>query len=246
MLLSNLLTPLALLATAVISASAAKTQSNDLIEINAAFPKSNPFASVTNGLSTNLLNLRLHNHGTDQVVVTGIRGEFREVGGKERVIRQTTAIQLRQPVPGMQKSPIMPYKFFSENKIGEVGLRVTVDYLDAGNKPHSYVAFDDVVNVIEPPARWFDFELLSVYAILLSLLSGAGYLVYTTHLSPPTTSPSRKRSSSSSSKNSTAAVATSDIFDGSTSEVEKKLDEGWIPEHHLKKRGGGGGGKGRK
>lgn len=35
------------------------------------------------------------------------------------------------PVSPKSKSPLIPYRFHSENKIGDVGLRVWVDYNDA-------------------------------------------------------------------------------------------------------------------
>ncbi|GAA5919421.1 hypothetical protein JCM6882_006018 [Rhodosporidiobolus microsporus] len=233
---SLLATSLLSAATAALAATAA-TADNHLAEVSAAWPKANPFARVTNGVSTNLLQLRFQNHDSSEVQLTGVRGEFREAGGKERVLRKTSALPLRQPVPAGQKSPLIPYRFASENKVGEVGLRVFVDYLDGSKKKQSVLAYDDVVNVVEPPTSWFDLELLSVYAILLALFSGAGYLAYTTFLASAPT-PSSKRSSGG---KSTAVVATSDVIDGGMAEAEKKLDESWIPEHH--RRAGGKKGK---
>ncbi|GAA5834336.1 hypothetical protein JCM11251_007962 [Rhodosporidiobolus azoricus] len=222
-----------LVATASVAAAASVSH---LVDVSASFPGNNPFARVTNGVSSNLLNLRFQNHDSSEVTITGVRGEFREVGGKERVLRKTNALPLRQPVPAGQKSPLIPYKFASENKVGEVGLRVHVDYLDGSKKKQSVVAYDDVVNVVEPEGSWFDLELLSVYAILLALFSSVGYFGYTTFLSPSSSS-STKSSSTLKKKTNTSVVATSDIIDGGLKEAEKKLDESWIPAHHQKKGG---------
>lgn len=40
-------------------------------------------------------------------------------------------MRLGMPVSPKSKSPLIPYRFHSENKIGDVGLRVWVDYNDA-------------------------------------------------------------------------------------------------------------------
>ncbi|GAA6039552.1 hypothetical protein JCM8097_008385 [Rhodosporidiobolus ruineniae] len=237
MLLLKLLTPAALLASAVVAASKPDA------EVVASWPAVNPFGKVTNGVSSNLLNLRLSNHAGEELVVTGVRGEFREVGGKERTLRKTNILTLRQPVSPGTKSPLIPYRFHSENKIGDVGLRVFVDFLDSGKKKHSTLAFDDVVNVVEPPTSWFDLQLLSVYAILLAVLSSASYLAYSIFVPAPpskkSTRPSPSTPSSSKAK-STAVQATSGIIDGGLAEAEKVLDEEWIPAHHLKARKGKG------
>ena len=45
--------------------------------------------------------------------------------------QQTTNQPLSLDLPPRAKSPVIPYKFHSENKIGDVGLRVYVDVLDA-------------------------------------------------------------------------------------------------------------------
>ncbi|GAA5859253.1 hypothetical protein JCM8547_008939 [Rhodosporidiobolus lusitaniae] len=209
--------------------------SNNDLDVTVQWPKNNPFTTVQNGVSTNALTVRVSNHAGQDITLTGVRGEFREAGGKERTLRKTTVLALKQPVGSGQKSPLIPYRFHSENKIGEVGLRIHVDYLDSQNKKHSVLGYDDVVNVVEPPTSWFDLQLLSVYFIVLGALSGLGYLAYTSLLAPASKKSSKLTSTHINTKKSTAVVATSDVIDGTMSEVEKKLDEDWIPSHHKKR-----------
>ncbi|GAA6017819.1 hypothetical protein JCM10207_003464 [Rhodosporidiobolus poonsookiae] len=229
---------LALSAAAAASGKAAAVDpANEFVETVASWPKSNPFARVTNGQPT-LLNLKLTNHhkAGEDVVVTGVKGEFREAGGKERALRKTAPLPLRAvTVAAGQSSPAIPYRFHSENKIGEVGLRVWVEWKDAKNKAHEYLAFDDIVNVVEPPSSWFDLELLSVYAILLALLAGGGSLVYSSFFAP---SPSKK---SKRSAKSTGIVATSDVVDGNLVKEAEEDRDAWIPAHHKKAKGKKGG-----
>lgn len=69
---------------------------------------------------------------------------------------QTTTLALKQPIASGQKSPLIPYRFHSENKIGEVGLRVWVEYLDQQSKPHITLGFEGAATVVEPQGSWFD------------------------------------------------------------------------------------------
>lgn len=46
-----------------------------------------PLAGVTNGESSNLLNLRLTSHANEQIVITKVHGQFHEAGGRERPLR---------------------------------------------------------------------------------------------------------------------------------------------------------------
>ncbi|GAA5982381.1 hypothetical protein JCM10908_006623 [Rhodotorula pacifica] len=245
--LKSFLAPLAALllssSAAVVSARPTSSPTPD-VEANIKFPDSNPFGRVTNGDSNNLLHVRVQNHADHAITVLRVRGQFREASGKERPLRETTTMRLGMPVSPKSKSPLIPYKFHSENKIGDVGLRVWVDYNDANNNAHSVLGYDSTVTVGEPKSSWFDLELLFLYALLGAFFAGGAYFVYTSYFEPTvTTSKSKKKrttsSSSTPSRPHAVTAKSSSIVDGTTGE-KKKVDESWVPEHHLRTRGAGG------
>lgn len=170
------------------------------------------------------------NHSPENVVVTRVHGQYREAAGKARPLRNTTSLRVNQAAPaGGLPSPAIKYAFHSENRIGEVGLRVWVDYLDARNALHSVLAFDDVVTVEEPPASWFDLQLIFLYLIIGSFLSFVGYQVYNSYFKR---SPLRKRTAPPAAVRAKApATPVKALADG-----EKAYEDDWIPEHHLRSR----------
>ncbi|BGP51937.1 hypothetical protein JCM10450v2_007897 [Rhodotorula kratochvilovae] len=235
--LRNLLSPLALLGSLALSASAARAGAPD-VEAQIKFPDDNPFGRVTNGVSHNLLHVRVANHGPEPVTVTRVRGQYREAGGKERALRNTTTMPLGLPVGPGGRSPLIPYKFHSENKPGEAGLRVWVDYVDSTQRAHTVLGYDSTITVVEPKGSWFDLELLFLYALLGSALAAIAYTLYGSYLSPSPAAPA----SGVGKKRPTAVTAKSasivDGTDGSrtTAKLAGEVDEEWVPEHHLRAR----------
>ncbi|KAL8276255.1 hypothetical protein RQP46_011329 [Phenoliferia psychrophenolica] len=198
---------------------------SEKVDVTMQFSKTNPFGRVQNGHSKNLLNVRVANHAGEQIELTSIHGQYREISGKQRALRNTTTLPLRQSIlPGLA-SPLIRYQFHSENKVGEVGLRVWVNYLDAGKKPQSVLGYDGPVSVVEPPSSWFDIELLSLYAILIAVLYGVGSYAYSVYTAPVVPVKGAKRSP----KKASAATAAAPT-DGKTYEEE------WIPEQVLRQR----------
>ncbi|KAK4692170.1 hypothetical protein P7C70_g9188, partial [Phenoliferia sp. Uapishka_3] len=192
---------------------------------------------VQNGHSKNLLRVRLANHAGEEITITSIHGQYREIGGKERTLRNVSLRDWRgvgdedweadelSVLPGLA-SPVIPYKFHSENKIGEVGLRVWVDYLDAGKKSHSVLGYDASVTIVEPPTSWFDLQLLSTYAFLLAFVSFIGYYAFTSYTAPEVT----KKGAKGPRPKKVTPVASEEKKDG------KSYEEEWIPEQILRQR----------
>lgn len=80
---------------------------------------------MRNGVSTNLVQVKVDNHAGEDIVVTTVRSEFWSSGTKkDRLLRKGTETAYKQPVSNGMKSPVIPFRFHSENKIGEVVLRV--------------------------------------------------------------------------------------------------------------------------
>ncbi|KPV73129.1 uncharacterized protein RHOBADRAFT_65485 [Rhodotorula graminis WP1] len=227
---STLLAPLSLVAVAL----GAAVPSSD-VEALIKFPDSNPFGTVHNGVSTNLLHVRVHNHGSEPVTVTRIRGQFREAHGRERALRNTTVMPLGLPVGPGQKSPLLPYKFFSENKQGDVGLRVWIDFIDSTRRQHTVLGYDSTVTVVEPKGSWFDLELLFLYVLLGSAFSGLAYLLYTSYLAP-VVAPAPAKSSGGGARRPQAVTAKSSTIVDNTDGTRTKVDDEWVPEHHLRTR----------
>ena len=84
---------------------------------------------------------------------------------------------------------------------------------------------------------------LFLYVLLGGLFAGVAYFVYTTYFDPslslsPSSSKSGKKASSASGSGRPSAVTakSSSIVDNVTGE-KSKVDESWVPEHHLRTRG---------
>lgn len=86
---------------------------------------------------------------------------------------------------------------------------------------------------------------LFLYVLLGGLFAGIAYFVYTTYFDPSLSLSSSSSSSSKSGKKaasggrpSAVTAKSSSIVDNVTGE-KSKVDESWVPEHHLRTRGGG-------
>ncbi|GAA5912915.1 uncharacterized protein JCM6883_006252 [Sporobolomyces salmoneus] len=211
------------------------------LDVVVKFPESNPFGRVTNGVSTNLVNIQVSSHSSDPLKVVAAHAQYYEAGGKERPLRQTTNLPLSIDLPPRAKSPIIPYRFHSENKIGQVGLRVFIDVLDSNRKKWSYLGYEGTVEIIEPPASWFDFELISLYLILSAFFSSIGYLVYKSYFLSPSSSRSSQKSRRPRPTPGNVVAKDSEIRDSAEAVKpgERVLDQDWIPESHLRIRNGG-------
>ena len=117
---------------------------------------------VFNGHSENLLLVRAVNLAGEQLIISSIHSHFYQLGGileREKPLKNSTNLPLRQVVlPGLA-TPTIKYKFHSEQKPGKVGLKVYVEYNDAGNRPHSQLGFKGEVNIVEPKKKAFDFQV---------------------------------------------------------------------------------------
>lgn len=49
-----------------------------------------PSTGITNGASSNLLNVQLHNHAGEEIVITRVYGAFREPHGRERALKNVS------------------------------------------------------------------------------------------------------------------------------------------------------------
>lgn len=128
----------------------------------AAFPEDNPLSVVYNG-QPNLINVKLTNQGKSDLSIDAISGAFREVGGKERHLANTTIAKYSLVLPaagGARTGPVdVPYRFYSELKPQDLGFVIYVDYSDTADlKGAKYraIAYDGTVTVKEPVGSWFD------------------------------------------------------------------------------------------
>ncbi|GAA5843544.1 hypothetical protein JCM3766R1_002407, partial [Sporobolomyces carnicolor] len=201
------------------------------VDVVVKFPDSNPFGRVTNGVSTNLVNIRVSSHASDPLKVVAAHAQYYEASGKERPLRQTTNVPLSIDLAPRSKSPVIPYRFHSENKIGQVGLRVFVDVIDSGRKKWTYLGYEGTVEIVEPVSSWFDLELISLYIILIGFFGSIGYLVYKSYVLSPSSSDKKSSASKRSSSSSTPRrqPPPPPVPAASTTGV---VDRDWIPDHH--------------
>ncbi|SCV74604.1 BQ2448_7633 [Microbotryum intermedium] len=204
------------------------------VDVQIKFPDNNAFGRVINGASNNILNVRLDNHGMDEVVLSKIYGEYYEPHGREKVLRKTTVSALREVIPGGTKSRPIAYSFHSENKIGEVGLRVFVEMLDAKKKVHKVLGYQGAVTIIEQPGSWFDPALLFTYVVLASFIGFVSYLVYGSYLQPSTTRGGKKWKNRKSGGEKGGDVK--DKVKEEVGNVVEGVDESWLPDHILRQR----------
>ncbi|KAI9620460.1 hypothetical protein H4Q26_013672 [Puccinia striiformis f. sp. tritici PST-130] len=158
----NLLANLKALATLTALVGTVSPQlTPEKLEISAAFPSDNQFGIVFNGQPNKILQvLKVLNLGRDPVEdvmrIHRVWNEFREVGGKERLLK----------------------------KEGDIGLRIWVEWSGPKGKKHQSMAYDSTVTIQEPPTRWFDPQLILLYIILGSAFGGIGYMVYNSYVVP--------------------------------------------------------------
>ena len=82
---------------------------------------------------------------------------------------------------------------------------------------------------------------LFLYVLLGGLFAGIVYFVYTTYFDPslslsPSASSKSGKKASSGGRPSAVTAKSSSIVDNVTGE-KSKVDESWVPEHHLRTRG---------
>lgn len=197
------------------------------VEISAAFPIENQFGVVFNGQPNKIL-LKINNMGSDPVQdvmrIHSAWNEFREIGGKERLLRKGNPTPSKRTVAPATNTTI-PYFFSAEQKEGNLNLRVWVEWSGPKTKKHRTMAYDSTITIQEPPTRWFDPQLIFLYIIILSALGFVGYLSYTSFSVPTKT---LRKASSSAGKSSTQTSSTPKI----ATPTGGMYEEEWIPSGH--------------
>ncbi|KAH8914667.1 hypothetical protein BT69DRAFT_1289877 [Atractiella rhizophila] len=238
-----------LLALASASIFSSSTPAPEL-EAKASFGPNNPLNNVYNGQQNQVL-ISLLNPSSSELTVTFIGGSFSKASDAKH-LRNTTSLKYNllippsgsstsHPVEGEDGKPAafqVPYQFWSEFPTGDIGLTLWVEYQDADKNTYRTLAFDDVITVVEPPSSFLDPALIFLYLILSTIFLGGGYLAYTNFVA---SGGKKKRS-----KRPVVAKSPVPVIDEVTG-VEKKYEDSWIPEHHLKsraKKSGAGGASG--
>ena len=138
------------------------------LEVHGSFGDANPLSIVYNG-QANVINLKMVNHAKSDLSIDAISGSFREVGGKERPLGNTTAAKYSLVLPASSYKPVdVPYRFYSELRPQDIGFTVYVDYSDTSDlkkEKHRAVAYDGTVTIKEPKGSWFDLQLCAVWEV---------------------------------------------------------------------------------
>lgn len=222
-------TAAALLATAAATAQASLLSGNPDLEIKASFGAANPYSQVVNG-KTNPLNLVLINHSSKELTVKYVSGAFREIGGKEKYLRNTTTAKYNINLPPSPNNAPVPltYGLHSEAKPQDLNLVVWVDYALASDAKKTYreVAYEGQVTIVEQPGSWFDPALLLVYIILFGLTGLIGMIVFNTYVADrKRTNPVALWFRGPDRKTTRAPAPVVGLAD--------KIDNSeWIPDHH--------------
>jgi len=225
---------LILLATLCATASASLFSSKPDLDIKGSFAD-NAFNHVYNGRS-NKLTLLLTNHASEELTVKYISGAFREIGGKEKYLKNTTAAKYAIKLPPSPNNAPVPviYTFHSEYKPQELNLNVWVDYTDSASKTHREVGYEGQVTIVEPPGSWFDPALLFAYVILSGIVLLISLIVYNTYFA-------NKKSKLSflpfgKGKTPGRPIAPTKVTDAKNTPdtPAKAYEDEWIPKHHLR------------
>ncbi|KAI8461616.1 hypothetical protein BY996DRAFT_6654048 [Phakopsora pachyrhizi] len=154
--------------------------------------------------------------------------EYREIGGKEKLIRKSNPTPSKRTLaPGSNPYKI-PYFFNSEQREGDVKLKIWVEWGGTKGRKFQTVAYDSTVTIKEPPTRWFDPQLILLYIILGSGFGTVGYMVYVSYLKPHGT---RAGSKLTKSKASTERLTTS--VPKVNTPTGGQYEEEWIPAGHV-------------
>jgi len=224
----NLLGKLASL-TVLLVGTASCELTPEKLEISAAFPSDNQFGIVFNGQPNKIL-LKVLNLGSDPVGdvmrIHQVWNEFREIGGKERLLRKGVPVPSKRLLPPKLEPYIIPFMFNAEEREGNLGLRVWVEWSGPQGKKHRSMAYDSTITIKEPPTRWFDPQLIMLYIILGSTFGGLGYMVYSSYVVPlkparPTLKPKRSVEGSTIQSSSKVSTPTGGAY-----------EEEWIPAGH--------------
>ncbi|EPQ30339.1 uncharacterized protein PFL1_01865 [Pseudozyma flocculosa PF-1] len=232
------------LATALLAlapAALVAAQANDTPELGivTTFPN-NPFSIVKNG-QPNTVVFSITNPPKEDRLLTlqSVTGAFLNLkktdGQKGRVVRNmtTTAFKSR-PLRSVGGKPVqIPFDFVPEFKPQEMGVEFSLLVNDEQTgKKHRIEAYRGKVQVIEPPKNWFDWQLLSVYALGLAFVAGAALFAYNTYLAPQTSKKAAPK------KPVAAAAGQEKKVDRPTLVKTKSgaYEEDWIPEAHIRAR----------
>ncbi|EFP87718.1 hypothetical protein PGT21_025567 [Puccinia graminis f. sp. tritici] len=216
-----------LAALTVLIGSVSSLLTPEKLEISAAFPTNNQFGIVFNGQPNKIL-LKVLNLGKDPVEdvmrIHQVWNEFREIGGKERLLRKGAPVPSKRTLPPKIEPYIIPYMFSAEEREGNIGLRIWVEWSGPKGKKHQSIAYDSTVTIQEPPTRWFDPQLILLYIILASTFGGIGYMVYSSYVVPvkPARSLKSKRSAEGSLQSSSKV----------STPTGGAYEEEWIPAGH--------------
>ncbi|KIK62506.1 hypothetical protein GYMLUDRAFT_502229 [Collybiopsis luxurians FD-317 M1] len=206
-----------------------------------AWPETNPFGHVVNG-EKNTIGVLVENRLNRNITLLNVAGAFYQPESDILVKNLSAMAYGIEMVEGLKLQ--LPYSFFSEFKPGDLRLSIWVDHLDQVYSRALYryfvrnqlmfvkqgeqlrvIAFDSIVQIVEPEGSWFDFKLYSTYLVVSAMVAGLGYVAYLSFVPQP-----KKKSRKPAISGPTGTVTASGAG----------YQEEWIPSHHLKSRKKGG------
>ncbi|KAH9812865.1 hypothetical protein DFH28DRAFT_978156 [Melampsora americana] len=180
--------------------------------------------------------LKLQNHGKDPVMdvlrIHSVWNEFRELGGKEKLLRRGNPTPSKRTLPPNSQPYNIPYHFSAEQREGNLNLKIWVEWSAVNSrKKERTLAYDSTVTITEPPTRWFDPQLIFLYLILSSTVGGIGYMVLNSYSSHPT---ARRGKGDEKNRNPIESISkTSKISTPTGGQYEAD----WIPNTHAQRPG---------
>jgi len=191
---------------------------------------------VYNGQSNKIM-LSVTNHDSKPFTLNFISGQFKEVGGRERPIRNTTALKYAVSLPPKSTKAIkVPYAFYTELKPQDLLLTLYADLTDADKKPYRITAYEAQVTILEPKGSWLDPQLYILYVLIAAFLTGMGYFAYTNFFPAANSKKRRGKKSTKSASGSTSSKPA--IKSGNALKGSGQYEDEWIPDLHKKKSTG--------
>ncbi|RKO92543.1 translocon-associated protein [Blyttiomyces helicus] len=155
----------------------------DFISFTNLFPK-NPFQIISVGEETELL-VGMSNKGSIKQTVFQVSGALVHPQNFSITLRNLTRYRYDVTI-GPNEEATIPYLFVAETEPSEYGLVVNIDYYDGEEVATRSVGYSGKVTLVGTDSA-FDFQSLSVYAIIIGFFSSIGYFAYTSLVAPKKT-----------------------------------------------------------
>ncbi|KAF8445277.1 hypothetical protein BGX38DRAFT_1064862, partial [Terfezia claveryi] len=213
------------------------TSRNMNITIGVTFPDGAPAAAsqnapvvIVNGIPKKV-NVAVVNNEGETIGIQFLGGSLWDLETNANV-RNLTKQVLAIELPKGQKANL-PYTILVDMHPKNLRLNLQMILRSSEQKLVTATAYNSTVSIVEQPMSLLDPQLLFLYLVLFSSIAGAGYWAYNYWLD--TINPKRKRGTRAASVKPVRIASPVGTATGVAGVEGQKIDQSWIPEHHIKR-----------